>query len=247
MKTKRKIGIGVLVALFLIISASFGYLKFATYQPSEAALDALHSTKTVTVTEQKDVTIFKPKVEEKKPAILFYQGAFVVETSYSIWAKELAESGYPTYLIHQPLNLAVLSGNKAEKIIKDYDINDYVIGGHSLGGVMASRFAHNHLEDSLKGVFFLASYPDDKGSLAQTKLPVLSLTGSKDGVLNWDSYETNKKNLPKNTEFSVIEGGNHAGFGSYGKQKGDTKATLSNKEQQNQVAKTLLHWLASVN
>ena len=31
----------------------------------------------------------------------------------------------------------------------------------------------------------------------------------------------------------VIEGGNHAQFGNYGKQKGDADATISREEQQN--------------
>lgn len=128
-------------------------------------------------------------------------------------------SSYETYLIHQPFNMAVLGANKAEKIIDKYAIDSYVIGGHSLGGVMASRFAKKQTSDNLKGVFFLASYPDEKGALNATELPVLSITGSKDGVLNWESYHSSQKLLPAKTDFQVIDGGNHAGFGSYGPQK----------------------------
>ena len=65
-----------------------------------------------------------------------------------------------------------------------------MIGGHSLGGVIASRYAASQ-KNGLKGVFS-ASYPDEKGSLAETNLPVLSLTASNDEVLNQGNYQAAK-------------------------------------------------------
>ena len=59
-----------------------------------------------------------------------------------------------------PLNFAMLSPNKAEKIIKENDdIKSWVIGGHSLGGVVAAKFAAN--DKNVDGVVFLASYPSN--------------------------------------------------------------------------------------
>ena len=121
-----------------------------------------------------------------------------------------------------------------------------------MGGVMASRYAHNKQIDPttdmghLRGVFFLASYPDSKGSLKNTALPVLSVTGSNDGLLNQKSYLESKNFLPQNSIYSSIEGGNHAGFGSYGNQKGDNQAVISNKEQQNKLYSTLSSWLNTI-
>ncbi|MGX7418533.1 alpha/beta hydrolase [Carnobacterium gallinarum] len=243
MKTRYKVGISSLVVLIFIIIGGFYFLMQTTYLPSKAALTTLQTTDSIKVIQTKNVTVFEPISMPKPISVLFYQGALVDEASYGIWAKQLAEAGYSTYLIHQPLNLAVLGENRAETILADYPITNYVIGGHSLGGVMASRFAHNHLDDSLKGVFFLASYPDKKGTLATSKLPVLSLTGSNDGVLDWESYESSKAYLPTSTQFKTIEGGNHAGFGSYGDQKGDSKATISNQQQQQVISQDLISWL----
>ena len=51
-----------------------------------------------------------------------------------------------------PLDLAVMGGNKADKVKEDFPNSDYVIGGHSLGGVMASRYVNkNHSDKHLKG------------------------------------------------------------------------------------------------
>ena len=38
----------------------------------------------------------------------------------------------------------------------------------------------------------------------------------------------------------MIEGGNHAGFGSYGAQRGDGTATISAQEQQDQAAQAIV-------
>lgn len=227
---------GVLIALILI---GLFYVKTITYTPTTMALEASQKA-----TDEKDVLFFKG--DKEKPALIFYQGALVESASYSIWAEKVAEAGYSVYLVKEPLNLAVLGQNKAEQIIRSNDLTDYVIGGHSLGGVMASRFATEQDNSGLKGVFFLASYPDEKGSLSSFKGQVLSLTGSKDGVLNWDAYEQAKKYLPKQTVFQEIKGGNHAGFGSYGEQKGDKPAGINNDEQQEAVANQLIDWLKSI-
>ncbi len=109
---------------------------------------------------------------------------------------------------------------------------------------MASRFAASHQDNSaLEGVFFLASYPDQKGSLKDFKGKVLSIVGTKDGVLNQSSYDKAKTYLPQQTINVALEGGNHAGFGSYGAQKGDNQADISNEKQQGEIAAELIKWL----
>ncbi|HAQ8209072.1 TPA: alpha/beta hydrolase, partial [Enterococcus faecium] len=40
-----------------------------------------------------------------------------------------------------------------------------------------------------------------------------------------------------------INGGNHGGFGSYGEQKGDGEAEISNADQQTVIVNTLENWL----
>ncbi|AOA00108.1 alpha/beta hydrolase [Carnobacterium divergens] len=247
MKRTTKIG---LVSILVLITLTLGgllTLNLLTYSPSPQAESALKSDATVNVKTTSNATVFTPTKHKQKISVLFYQGALVKEDSYSIWAKKLAvEGGYTVYLIHQPFHLAVLKSEIATDIIQENSIKEYVIGGHSLGGVMASRFAESHPSTNLKGVFFLASYPDEKGSLAKTTLPVLSITADHDGVLNWDRYKEAKKDLPPTTTYQTITGGNHAGFGSYGPQKGDTSALISNNEQQTMISDLLLDWLDTI-
>lgn len=212
-KKEFKIALWGGFTFLLVMFISIVLIRFNTYHPT---VEALNSSKNATI--ENETLIFKG--EPDKPAIIFYQGALVENTSYSIWAKKLYDVGYSVYLIKEPLNLAILSPNKAGNFIKTNEIKSYVIGGHSLGGVMASRFAAKNQTDSrLKGVFFLASYPDKKGNLTDFLGDVLSVTGSNDGVLNHNKYKEAKQYLPNQTQYKLIEGGNHSGFGSYGEQK----------------------------
>lgn len=254
---------GVLIAvgiILVLIIGSLGYLRTQTYGPSQEATQASQTAKATdyglffdagkteadktggekTDTDTTDTT----KTAAEGPTVIFYPGALVEPESYSVWAKEVAAAGYPVAIVRFPLNLAVLQGNAAEKVTAGDQ--GYVIGGHSLGGVMASRYAAAHQTNQLKGVYFMASYPDEKGALNKTSMPVLSLTGSRDGVLKWDVWRSAKQYLPASTVYEQLEGGNHAGFGSYGNQKGDNTATVSDARQQDWIAQQMIRWLAQL-
>lgn len=232
MKKFKRWLLGSLIVLLAICSIILLIVKNKEYQPSNTAQQA-SSTSTVI-----DNTI-KFSGDDSKPMVIFYPGALVEPKSYSIWAQKVAQAGFSVYIVRFPLDLAVLNANAAKKIQKNHQ---YIIGGHSLGGTMASRYAKNNSQ-KLLGVFFLASYPEKKGDLHETNVPVLSLTATKDGVLNYTNYQKAKKLLPNNTIYEQISGGNHAGFGSYGKQSGDNSATISNVKQQNIISKLLINWL----
>ena len=237
MKRWKKILLGILVGIVVILLGSIFYLRTQTYSASEQAQSSA---------EQANVTsdwLYFPAKNQKNPTIIFYPGALVDPTSYSIWAEAVAEAGYSVYIMKMPLDLAVLSPTSAKKVLAK-DLNrSYIIGGHSLGGVMASRFAEEHSKN-LKGVFFLASYTDEKGSLEKLDIPVLSITGSNDHVLNQTAYQEAKNYLPKDTEYKKMADGNHAVFGAYGKQKGDGKSEINNQNQQ--VAADLIDWLETI-
>ena len=61
---------------------------------------------------------------------------------------------------------------------------------------------------------------------------LLSIYGSNDGCLSRNEYRESKGLWPKLRTELIINGGNHAGFGYYGPQKGDGEAEISPYEQQ---------------
>ena len=56
-------------------------------------------------------------------------------------------------------------------------------------------------------------------------------------MLNRDKYNDSLKYMPADFNELVIEGGNHAGFGSYG----DGEATISQEKQWRQTADEILN------
>lgn len=141
----------------------------------------------------------------------------------------IAEQGIQCVLVKMPFNLAVLDISAADGIAAEFpEISSWYIGGHSLGGTMAASCAARHTGE-FSGMILLASY--STADISGSGLKVLSMYGTRDGVLNMDSYQKNRPNLPADADEIVINGGNHAGFGSYGVQSGDGTADITAAEQ----------------
>lgn len=169
-------------------------------------------------------------------AVIFYPGARVEYTSYAKLMYEISENGYDTFLLAMPLNFAFLGINKPDSIIEEYNYSNYYLSGHSLGGVAASMYVSSN-PDKIKGLIVLSSYPTKK---LPDGIEYISIYGSEDKVLNIEKYNDSKKYFPDNYKEYVIEGGNHAGFGNYGNQKGDGISKITSDEQEEYVIKLLL-------
>ena len=143
-------------------------------------------------------------------------------------------------------NLAVLSPERAQDIIDTYQgVRTWAIGGHSLGGSMAARFASLHIKE-IKGLVLWASYPASTDDLSTSALPVLSVSASRDGLATPAKIAAARPLLPPTTVYRPIDGGNHAQFGSYGTQMGDHSATITADEQWRLVVQATVDFLAQV-
>ena len=185
---------------------------------------------------------FLPKAGAKT-GFVFYPGGKVQYNAYEPLLAKLAEKGIACFLVKMPFNLAVFNINGAEKVLNQFpEIENWFIGGHSLGGSMAASFLGKNQFD-IKGLILLASYSTVDFSESDIKL--LSIFGSEDGVLNLEKYALYKENFPKSAREIVIQGGNHGGFGFYGAQEGDGTATISNEEQTTKTAELIAEFVAS--
>lgn len=192
----------------------------------------------ITVMREAGRIIFRP--DEVKAGLIFYPGGKVEYTAYSPLMAELAKEGFLCVLIKMPLNLAVFGSDSADSVYGDFpEVDRWILAGHSLGGVMAAFYAGKNAE-KLDGLVLLASYSPD--NLKDSGIKVLSIYGSKDGVLDLKDYSKNRVNLPDGASEVVISGGCHSGFGSYGPQKGDGEPSISNEEQIRITAETIADW-----
>ncbi len=172
-----------------------------------------------------------------------HPGAHIEPESYAPLAYHISERGYLVIIVPMPLDLAIFGSGKASKVINEHEnIDRWVLGGHSLGGAMAARFADGN-PDLIDGLVLLAAYPPKDDNLADDDLEVLSIYGSRDNVLDKDKLNDRKDLLPPDADFFDIVGGNHAQFGDYGKQKGDGIASISREEQQNVTVEKIVDLL----
>ena len=214
--------------LFLVtFGAMFLYVN-DYYHASATAQEALESSETVTITTiEKDVLAFIPK--EPIAGLIFYPGGKVESTSYAPLMHALAKEGILCLLPEMTFNLAVFEINAAEGLSDHYlEIDNWYIGGHSLGGSMAASYLAKNASD-FEGLLLCAAY--STSDLSNLDLNILSIYGSEDKVMNLEKYETCKTNLPKNFTEYIISGGCHAYFGSYGAQDGDGTPTIPEEEQ----------------
>ena len=228
-KRKRKtfiISTSVVLALAIIAGACAVYLG-DYYRADQEAIGAFLPQGTVWTEEADGTMVFEPEGATK--GLIFYPGGKVEYTAYIPLMQACAENGILCVLVEMPFNLAVFDINAADGIQKEYpEIEEWYIGGHSLGGSMAAYYLADKADD-YEGLILLGSYSTK--DLSDTDLAVLSVFGSEDKVMNREKYEDNKSNLPSNfTEF-VIDGGCHAYFGMYGAQTGDGTPTITNEEQ----------------
>lgn len=249
-RRKRRLFLPILLVLLLVLIAAAVVYVSTPYGPSAEAQAALKSDDVVAVSQTDDWIQFKPLAAgdtgaAKQPGVIFYPGGRVKAEAYAAFARNLSETGRHVFIAKMPLNFAFLGQNEADKILEAYPDERFAIGGHSLGGPFAARYAAEHPKE-IAGIFFLASYAENKSDLSNTQLPALSINASGDKVLNRESYEAGRNYLPTEAQYEVIEGGNHAQFGSYGSQRGDGPASLSGTEQQEQTVTLIAAWLDSI-
>lgn len=225
---KSKILKSIIIIFSIIAIAVISFIVWTSnnYKPTTEAISILKNEENIDISEDDFIT-FSPKDKKIEKGFIFYPGGKVSEEAYSLLASGIAEEGYLVVIVPMPLDLAVFSPNKAEKVMEKYsDIETWAIGGHSLGGVMASKFASEN--PKIRGLALYASYPSGD-ELKDSDIEVVSIYGSEDGVA--DLKKVKGAILSKNSNLFEIKGGNHAQFGSYGEQEGDNKATISEEEQ----------------
>ena len=239
MKNKAKKILLSLITLTAVCIAVLYLYSIDYYHADAKALSAAESTAQISVEITDNMAIFRP--ENAEAGFIFYPGGKVEYTAYAPLMHKLAENNIACIITKMPFNLAVLDTDAADKAYERIaNIDNWYIGGHSLGGSMAAAFL-DKTDIDFDGLVLLASY--STADLTDNGIDVLSLYGSKDGVLNMESYTKNFSNLPENTTELVIDGGNHAQFGSYGKQDGDGDAEITAEEQLEITAEAIVNFI----
>lgn len=238
-KRKRKIFIiltTIITLLLVLILNIFLYIG-DYYEGDIQAIDACTNNNDIEYKIVDDNIIYE--VENPIFGLIFYPGGKVEYNSYIPLMEELASKGVLCVILKMPLNLAILDIDAADGILDMYpEVDNWYVGGHSLGGSIASMYVKDHLSE-FKGVILLGSYLN--ADLSKDNLKVISIYGSEDKVLNHNKYLENKKYLPNDFIEVIIDGGCHSYFGMYGLQDGDGIPTITNIEQINLTTNAIIN------
>lgn len=244
MKIFKRVVVGILVVV-LIGTIGLAVWGNDAYPPLQPALDALQSDAQVTVTQHAGFITFEPVGVQPVTGFVFVPGGRVDYRVYSPALHQIAAQGYFVAVVKVRINLAFFDLNAPERVISQYpDIQHWIVGGHSLGGVAASSYVSKHL-DTIDGLVIWASYPGDD-SLKNTDIKALTIYGTKNVDVN-AGIDLARSRLPDSAQVITIEGGNHAQFGSYGPQAGDQAADISAEEQWAQAVAATVQFLDSLN
>ncbi len=228
MKKRLKIVLITIISLLILLAGAFLIYASDYYRADTAAITAMQSQDDILV--EGNLTILSSS-EASDTALIFYPGAKVEYIAYIPILEKLRQKGITCVLIKMPFNMAIFDPNAADKVFSELpNIKNWYIGGHSMGGAMASSYAASH-KDKVKGLILLGAYIYGDVS-SENALTVY-------GTLNSSLVE----HINYTENVVIIKGGNHAQFGNYGEQRGDPPATISREEQQNIAVEAILNFI----
>ncbi|ASK66135.1 alpha/beta hydrolase [Brachybacterium avium] len=228
----------LLVMLALVLVAVIGvvaWAKIGVMAAEQAPLDAVQARPGVTVEEDATAIVVSPENPEASgTGLVFYPGAKVEPAAYVARLADLTAEHEITAVIVKPhLNLALLDRRDLDTFTSlAGEVQVWMVGGHSLGGVRACQLA----EDADALVLFASYCAND---LSSTQLPVLSLAGSEDGLSTPEKIDEARDLLPEDARLVEIQGAAHASFGDYGEQNGGGTARIGDREMTAQVTELI--------
>ncbi len=220
----------IIIVVISLLSVAGLYIYSLDYYRADFNEDLINDPE-IALIETKQYIAQYPTRQVVKEGIIFYPGGKVEHRAYLPILRELSRNGYITVVVDMPLNLAVFNQKAADDVIIDFPgIDSWYIGGHSLGGAMASGYLAK-TDYEFSGLILLGSYP-----IEDHEQDVLLIYGENDEILDLERIDQGLGPF-------VIEGGNHAYFGNYGLQKKDGVATISREEQQDLTIGYILEFI----
>ena len=249
----KRVFLAIGVLLLVVIAGTAGWYKWIYYpprfSPAEAeAVAALASTSTTRVSRGRWI-VMEPAGREPDTGFIFYPGGEVAPEGYAEPLRDIAAAGFLVVDVPMPFDLAVLAPDRAESVMAAYPgIRHWVIGGHSLGGAMAARFAARH-PGRVEGLLLWDSYPDGTDDLSRQSLPVMQLHRLEPDGQAPEKYRETRHLLPAAAELVPLAGASHLNYGRFTPSERFRKsppATLPIDEQHTKVVAASVEFLRRV-
>lgn len=204
-------------------------------------LAAVRADDRIVVTDDAAGIVMAPASGSTDVGLVFIPGAKVDPWAYAAKLSGVVADDGVTVVITKPwLNLAFFDLRPLDAFTGlAPDIDTWIVGGHSLGGVRSCMLAQD--ADALA---LFASYC--ASDLSGSGLPVLSIGGSEDGLSTPQKIAEARDLLPDSAQLEEIDGAAHSSFGDYGLQAGDGTPTISDDDMTAQLTALIGAFAASV-
>ncbi|MFF2488971.1 alpha/beta hydrolase [Microbacterium sp. NPDC058062] len=217
----------------LIVLAVVGILIWSQVGVMGAEADPLAEVKAnpgIEITDTDAGIVLSPAGESADVGLVYIPGAKVDPWAYAYKVSGLVAEDGVTVVITKPwLNLAFFDVRPLSTFTGlAPDVDTWLVGGHSLGGVRACQLASD-----ADGLALFGSYCSN--DLSESGLPVISVSGSEDGLSTPEKIADARHLLPEDAEMHEIEGASHSSFGDYGLQAGDNTPTISDEDMRDQL------------
>ena len=222
----RRIGQGVLGLLVLVVVALVIFYQ-VDGQPLPEAGQYLEGAGYTARIEEDGAMVFTPAAANGH-GLLIMHGALIKPLSYAQTAAFFARQGYTVFVPTGAARLSIAAVDDAAARLASFDVRDWVLIGHSMGGFAGLELVTQHQPPVRAIALWACAMPGDFSSVS---LPMLFIRGDRDGLLPPERFADARSKLPVTVQYVNLPGGNHRGFALYSHQFFDGVATMGPAEQ----------------
>lgn len=228
MKKKRRLLRWVLWSVVVVIVVAvvgiLAWTQIGVMRAEPAPLAEAKANPAISITDAPEGIVLAPAEGVSDTGLVFIPGAKVDPWAYVAILQGVAAEGTTVVITRPWLNLAFFDLRGWDSFTSAApEIQNWSIGGHSLGGVRACQLAG----DAETLVLFASYCATD---LSGGALAVVSLAGTEDELSTPEKIADARHLLPRDVELIEVEGASHASFGDYGPQPGDGTPTIPDVE-----------------
>jgi pimeloyl-ACP methyl ester carboxylesterase len=220
--------LGALIVLAVIGIVIWSQVGVMAAEPEPLA--AVRADPAIEISDTDAGIVLAPAGDAADVGLVYIPGAKVDPWAYAYKLSGLvAEEGITVVITKPWLNLAFFDLRPLSTFTDlAPDVDTWLVGGHSLGGVRACQLATD-----ADGLALFGSYCAN--DLSDSGLPVISVAGSEDGLSTPQKIADARQLLPDDAQMHEIEGASHSSFGDYGLQAGDNTPTIADDDMRNEL------------
>ncbi|MCJ1712764.1 alpha/beta hydrolase [Microbacterium sp. M1A1_1b] len=228
-----------IVAVIVLLVVVFLVWANIVMQGTRSAALQVWRDDRVAVRDVGDSVLMTPTGSANGVGIVFIPGAKVDAYAYMDSFRQVVASGTTVVITKPTLHLAFFDLRPMSTFERHApSVTTWAVGGHSLGGVRACQLAD---DPDVAGLLLFGSYCAN--DLSGSKVDVLSVSGSRDGLSTPAKVDAARVRLPEDATMTEIQGSNHADFGAYGAQPGDLTATIPRSQARAEISAAVERWV----